>query len=222
MPEEINRIVTDHLSSLLFCPTTRSCANLAREGIRTGVHHVGDVMYDAAKFAAARVARDSGILHELELEPGSYALASVHRAENADDPTQLGAVMAWLAERAKEAPVILPIHPRTRDALIKNGIGAGGVTLIEPVSYFEMARLIDGAYIVYTDSGGLQKEAYFHRKPCVTLRTETEWVELIEAGWNRLWTEPDYRPRREIEDYGKGNAAQGIVDLIIRHSPTIG
>ncbi len=211
MPEEVNRVLADHLSKLLLCPTRQSVANLAREGITAGVHHVGDVMYDATKFAAERARERSTILEDLKLAPGRYALATIHRAENTDEPAQLRAVMDWLAARVAETPIIFPVHPRTRDALAQADIEPRGLTMIEPVGYLDMARLVDGAVAVYTDSGGLQKEAYFHAKPCVTLRSETEWTELVDCGWNRLWTEPAYKARTEVRDYGEGNAVERIL-----------
>ena len=211
MPEETNRVLTDHLSNLLLCPTRQSVTNLAREGITAGVHHVGDVMYDATKFAAERAHKRSTILEDLGLTPGRYALATIHRAENTDDPTQLRTVMDWLVAQAEEAPIVFPVHPRTRDALARADIEPRGVTMIKPVGYLDMALLLDGAVAVYTDSGGLQKEAYFHETPCVTLRSETEWTELVDCGWNRLWTEPAYKPRTEVTDYGEGQAAERIL-----------
>lgn len=218
MPEEINRVLVDHLSTLLLCPTAQSVANLAREGITGGVHHVGDVMYDATKFAAVRAREVSTVLEDLNLTPEGYAVATLHRAECTDDPARLKAAIDWLSERAEESHVVFPVHPRTRAALAQSGIEPRGLRIIEPVGYLDMARLLDGAVAVYTDSGGLQKEAYFHRKPCVTLRSETEWTELVEAGWNRLWTEPDYLHRTEIKDYGDGCAAELILDHISGHS----
>ncbi|GAB4226992.1 MAG: O-antigen biosynthesis protein WlbD [Methyloligellaceae bacterium] len=214
MPEEINRVMADHLSQLLLCPTAEAVANLAREGITSGVHQVGDVMYDATLFAKEAAARSSRILDTLSLRPGSYSLCTVHRAENTDDEARFRKVLAFLEAAAQEAPVIFPIHPRTRQTLARYGIEPRGIRLIDPVGYFDMHALLSGAATVYTDSGGLQKEAYFHRVPCVTLRDETEWVETVEAGWNRLWTSPGYRPRRDIPDYGDGHAAEKIADVI--------
>lgn len=214
MPEEINRVVTDHLSRLLFCPTVAAVANLATEGISEGVFNVGDVMFDAARHAAAKARAHSRILDKLGLVRGSYAVATVHRAENTDNPARLAAVIAWLKDRATRHPVIFPVHPRTRQAIARAELDLSGITTCPPIGYLDMVRLLDGGFAVYTDSGGLQKEAYFYRKPCVTLRDETEWVETIENGWNRLWQGPDYRPRREIADYGEGNAAEIIVDRL--------
>src|SRR5206468_1570596 len=138
----------------------------------------------------------------LGLAPKSYAVATIHRAENTDDPGRFEKVVAWLEARAREAPVIMPLHPRTRDVMVRRGHAPEGLRLIEPLGYINMTWLTHNSAAVFTDSGGLQKEAYFHRVPCVTLREETEWVETIEAGWNRLWTVSDYAPRRAIPDYG--------------------
>jgi UDP-GlcNAc3NAcA epimerase len=214
MPEEINRVLTDHVSTLLFCPTAAAVANLAHEGIIEGVHHVGDVMFDATLNAVQRARETSQIRSRLGLAPGGYFLATVHRAENTDSRDQLGRVLDYLRGRALERPVVLPLHPRTRKAAARFSLKFDGLQVIEPVGYLDMTALLDGCAEVLTDSGGLQKEAYFHRKPCVTLRGETEWVETVEAGWNRLWAGPGYRPRREIEDYGDGRSARRIVEII--------
>ena len=184
MPEEVNRVVTDHLSHLLFCPTTTAVDNLRAEGIAAGVHHTGDVMYDAA-LHAADAARGSRVLERLRLSPGEYAVATVHRAENTDEPQRLAEVLQWLRERSRKHPVVFPVHPRTRAAVTACGASLDGLTVCEPLGYLDMARLLTDAREIYTDSGGLQKEAYFHRVPCVTLREETEWTETIDGGWNR-------------------------------------
>ncbi|GAA0600875.1 non-hydrolyzing UDP-N-acetylglucosamine 2-epimerase [Caenispirillum bisanense] len=214
MPEEVNRVLTDHVSRLLFCPTTAAVANLAREGITGGVHHVGDVMYDATLDAVRRAGTESRILADLGLEPGGFALATIHRAENTDTAAHLAEVLEYLRGRAAERPVVLPLHPRTRQAAERFGLGFDGLRTIAPVGYLDMAALLGGCAEVLTDSGGVQKEAYFHRKPCTTLRSETEWVETVDAGWNRLWKGPDYAPRRTITEYGDGRAAQAILGLI--------
>jgi len=214
MPEEINRILTDHLSALLLCPTRTAVDNLAAEGITQGVHMVGDVMYDATLLARRIAESRSQILAALGLAPSAYALATVHRAENTDDPARLATILDWLRAQAREQRVVLPIHPRTRTRAAAAGLDFAGIVTCDPVGYIDMACLLGHANAVYTDSGGVQKEAYFHRTPCVTLRDETEWVETIECGWNRLWQGPDYLPRRDILDYGEGRAAQAIVALI--------
>lgn len=214
MPEELNRIMADHVSSLLFCPTQSAVDNLAHEGITEGVHKVGDVMFDATRFAKEKAKNSSSIINRLDLAVGSYAVATVHRAENTNTKQNLEAVLNWLKERAKERPVILPLHPRTRKAAEGFGLDFEGLTLCEPVGYLDMASLMDGAAEVYTDSGGLQKEAYFYKKNCVTLRDETEWVETIDCGWNRLWKVTDFQPRRAITEYGDGDASDTIIDII--------
>ena len=210
MPEEINRVVTDHVSTVLYCPTSTAVENLTREGITAGVEKVGDVMYDATLHAAARARRESSILERLGLEDGAFAVATVHRAENTDDPDSLAQVIDYLRNEANRQPVVLPLHPRTRAVIEREALTLDGLTVIPPCSYLDMHRLLQGATTVNTDSGGLQKEAYFHRVPCVTLRGETEWMETVENGWNRLWHVPGYRPRREILEYGDGDAATSI------------
>jgi UDP-N-acetylglucosamine 2-epimerase len=214
MPEEINRVVADHLSALLFCPTRTAVDNLRNEGITKGVHAVGDVMYDVTLAAVERARGRSRILEAHGLAPKTYAVATIHRAENTDDPERFARVMRWLSERARETPIVMPVHPRTRKLMEKSGLTPEGVRLIDPLGYLDMAWLTHNSAAVFTDSGGLQKEAYFHRVPCVTLRDETEWVETVEAGWNRLWTSEDDNPRAEIADYGTGQSSAAIADLL--------
>ena len=217
MPEEINRVLTDHVSALLFCPTETAVANLRREGIVAGVHDIGDVMYDATRFAAAQ-ARRSPVLERLGLTERGYAVATVHRAESTDSRESLAAIIDFLQQRAREHAVVLPLHPRTRQLLAQWQLDLGPVRACEPLGYLDMHRLLQSAAAVYTDSGGLQKEAYFHRVPCVTLRSETEWVETVAAGWNRLWRGPEYTtPRRDIAAYGDGRAADKALDLIVAY-----
>ena len=211
MPEEINRVLTDHLSMLLYCPTSAAVDNLAREGITSGVEKVGDVMYDAALHAKARAREESRIVEHLGLMDGAFALATVHRAENTDDPVILSQILDYLRSHVGSEPIVLPLHPRTRRAIERAGLSLEGLTTVPPCSYLDMHRLLQGATTVYTDSGGVQKEAYFHRTPCVTLRDETEWVETVENGWNRLWRGPGYRPRHTIAEYGDGIASRKIV-----------
>lgn len=215
MPEEINRVLTDHVSDLLFCPTSGSQKNLQREGITQGVYVVGDVMMDATLAAIAVAQTTSSILDGLGLSKGGYALATIHRAQNTDEPENLREIANWLRDQAASRPVVLPLHPRTRGALEKGGIDLSSLRIIDPVGYIDMQMLLAGCVEVFTDSGGLQKEAYFHRKPCTTLRDETEWVETIDAGWNRLWKgETGYAARREIDEYGEGHAATMIAKLL--------
>lgn len=215
MPEEINRIVADHVSDLRLCPTSAAVGNLKREGIEAGVCHTGDVMYDISLRVRETARERSDVLGRLGVVEGGFALATVHRAENTDDERQLRHVIEWLRRRAEELPIVFPVHPRTRNAAQAAGIRFDGLIVCQPVGYLDMSRLLDACAAVYTDSGGLQKEAYFHRKPCVTLRSETEWVETIAHGWNRLWHESDYLPRRDIADYGDGQAAARIVAALV-------
>jgi UDP-GlcNAc3NAcA epimerase len=217
MPEETNRVVVDHLSRLLFAPTRAAVGHLAREGLVEGVHHVGDVMQDAVLAMAALPDQiQEGVVRRLGLAPGAYAVATLHRAATTDTAASLAAAVSYLRQHASRMPVVLPLHPRTREAAGRFGVDLAGLMVVEPLGPIDMQRLLAGCALVLTDSGGLQKEAYFHRKPCVTLRDDTEWSETVEAGWNRLWTVNDYRPRREIDDYGAGDAAERIVATIAR------
>ena len=208
MPEEINRVLIDHLSTLLFCPTAHSVANLKNEGVVEGVHHSGDVMLDGFISSGWQ---SSGTTNP---QGGSYVLLTLHRAENTEDRERFNELLDYVVQQAEGKTIIFPIHPRSRSLFSKYVGNSARVECIEPVSYGEMQNLIANAGAVFTDSGGLQKEAYFHRTPCVTLRSETEWVETIEAGWNRLWQVPDYAERSEIEDYGDGRASENIVDVM--------
>ena len=210
MPEEINRVVSDHISTVLYCPTSASVENLAREGITAGVENVGDVMYDGTLYATGRARDESNILEQLGLVDGAFAVATVHRAASTDNPASLGQVIEYLCKNARQQTIVFPLHPRTRAAAERSGLSLEGLMVIPPCGYLDMHRLLQGATTIYTDSGGLQKEAYFHRVPCVTLRSETEWTETVECGWNRLWRGPGYRPRRDIAEYGDGDAAGKI------------
>lgn len=214
MPEEINRVLTDRISALLLCPTRSAMENLANEGITTGCHHVGDVMYDATLHARDLAMRTSNILQRLGLKSRGYTVATLHRAENTDTPARLGQLIDFMRAEARIRPVVLPLHPRTAKAALIAGLDFNGIVLQPPLGYLDMHRLLADAALVMTDSGGLQKEAYFHRVPCITLRDETEWVETIEAGWNRLWQGEDFRPRRDIDDYGSGDAARIVASHI--------
>lgn len=229
MPEEVNRILTDHASDLLLPPTDTATRNLANEGIPAGkVVQVGDVMFDAALHYARLAPESSEVLTRLDLRPGEYVLATVHRAENTDDPARLRGILAALDEVARNMPVVLPAHPRTRAALDLAGVTVENVRLIEPVGYLDMVMLESNAQAVVTDSGGVQKEAYFHGVPCITLRQETEWTELVDAGWNRLLDpdEPDElasaivaaagsRPVTAPRFYGEGDAAERVVAALL-------
>ena len=188
MPEEINRVLTDHLAALLFAPTTTAVDNLRREGIAdTAIHLVGDVMYDAACYYRTKAAAESAMTERARLDRGGYILATVHRAENTDDPARLRAIWQGLLAVAEWLPVALPLHPRTRAAAAALGLApSANLRLLDPVGYLDMVMLEQHAAIIVTDSGGVQKEAFFARVPCVTLRDETEWVETVEAGANQL------------------------------------
>jgi UDP-GlcNAc3NAcA epimerase len=187
MPEEINRVAADHLASLLFCPSSGAAGNLTREGITRGVHVVGDVMADALAESAERAADRSDVLARWGLVPGAFLLATIHRAENTDDTSRLRAIVDTFGRISE--PIVFPIHPRTRHALA--GLGNPHAELpnlkaIEPVGYLDMIMLERSARLILTDSGGIQKEAYWLGVPCLTLRGETEWVETVEAGWNKV------------------------------------
>jgi UDP-GlcNAc3NAcA epimerase len=195
MPEEINRVLTDHASDLLFAPSEHALRNLEREGIAGArVSVVGDVMYDAVLAFRNKAERHSEILSRLSLADVPYVLGTVHRAENTDDPRRLGNILAALARLSRTIRIVLPLHPRTLAVLKAQGIAASaapGLVFIEPVGYLDMACLESNAALIVTDSGGVQKEAYFHRVPCVTVRDETEWLELVASGWNRLASPDD-------------------------------
>jgi UDP-GlcNAc3NAcA epimerase len=187
MPEEVNRVMVDHLSDLLFAPTEVSVENLRREGIvDASVHLVGDVMFDAARVFGEVAERRSQVIDRLDLANREYVLATVHRAENTDAPDRLRAIIAGLALLARDLPVVFPMHPRTRAAVGHLDVDLGPIRVIEPQGYLDMLMLERAAAVIATDSGGVQKEAFFHGVPCATLRNETEWVELVELGWNRL------------------------------------
>lgn len=187
MPEEINRVVADHVSDMLFCPSETAVANLAREGITRGVYCVGDVMYESMMHAVPLSRVADGMVRNMGIREGEYWLATIHRAENTDDPSRLEEIMRALNELAAEVPVVFPVHPRTRLMLgqMKERIGHG-LKLIDPVGYADMLWLLSHATGVLTDSGGMQKEAYWMHIPCITLRDETEWTETVEQGWNVL------------------------------------
>ncbi len=231
MPEEINRVLTDRISTWLFTPTNVAAQQLRMEGVdEAKIITVGDVMYDAALYFGRRVSADHGLLDQLKRRPGEYILATVHRAENTDDPARLAIIVDALVQVARSLPVIWPLHPRTRVALQRAGLmgrlAARGVVLIDPVGYLEMVELEKHGALIVTDSGGVQKEAYFYQVPCVTLRDETEWVELVESGWNRLAPPTDSilvataiqnalgTRGRAVSPYGDGDAANKIASRL--------
>jgi UDP-GlcNAc3NAcA epimerase len=229
MPEEVNRILTDHVSELLLCPTRAAIQNLRNEGIVRGVHHVGDVMYDAALIFAKVATQGSDVMGRLGLKPKAFALATVHRAENTDDPARLQGILRALTTLATaESPLILPLHPRTRATVSARGLSDlltdnPALRIVEPLPFLDMIVLEQQARLILTDSGGVQKEAYFHQVPCVTLRDETEWVETVEAGWNQLagsdserilQAASSARSGAVIDEYGDGHAAERVVELL--------
>ena len=189
MPEEINRVLTDHVSSLLFAPTKLAVENLYREGVPPEkIQFVGDVMFDAALFYQEEAKTGSHILEHLSIKAKSFILVTVHRAENTNE-ARLRAILTGLVEIASEILVVWPLHPRTRKALEELNLlqsARDALTIIEPVGYLDMVMLESSARLIVTDSGGVQKEAFFYHTPCITLREETEWVELVELGWNML------------------------------------
>lgn len=218
MPEEINRILTDHVSSLLFCSTSEAVRNLGVENIRAGVHHVGDIMYDVTRAALGLVQPDRA--REAWGQSGKgLAICTIHRAENTADPVRLRKVLDYVRGFADSHAIVLPLHPGTRAQMQLAGIEEGGtdmagITVIEPLPYMDTQELLAAADLVLTDSGGMQKEAYFHGVPCITLRDETEWVETVAYGWNRLWTVDEYTQRLPITEYGDGQSAERMLALI--------
>lgn len=231
MPEEINRVLTDHVSQWLFAPTQAAVHNLALEGISGPyVHNVGDVMYDAAlHFSAIASARSERPAAWTSLGGRPFVLATIHRAENTDDSQRLRVIVAALSTLAREIDVVCPLHPRTRAAMERLGIrleAQPSMHVVAPLGYLDMIEMERSAQMIVTDSGGVQKEAFFFGKPCVTLRDETEWVELVDAGWNRL--APPHSEEallatfrsalgssgRFVRPYGEGDAARRIVDIL--------
>jgi len=232
MPEEINRIVTDHLSEYLFSPTNVSVQNLLNEGIcAKKINLVGDVMYDAALYYADKI-KPSVKKSLSDLLPELYILATVHRAENTDNVQNLKAIIGALFIVAKKYHVVFPMHPRTRRVLIENGLFDDvkkKLIVLPPQGYMEMLYLEKNSHLIATDSGGVQKEAFFFRKPCVTLRKETEWTELTHLGWNKTIKELNSQSiasdilsafvpseSMNIQPFGNGNAADLIIDSLLR------
>jgi UDP-GlcNAc3NAcA epimerase len=224
MPEEINRILTDRISDILFCPTDKAMENLRNDGIFGGNARIvqnGDVMQDAALFYSQKSGLKSNIIKMLDLGHKDFVLATIHRQENTDSPEKLGSIISALNKISKEVEVIVPLHPRTRKIIEKEG-HVVNFTLIDPVGYFDMLELIKQSKLVMTDSGGLQKEAYFFNKYCITLREETEWVELVESNYNSIvgsdvskilssfekYYSLEFNKKSEL--YGGGNASEII------------
>lgn len=232
MPEEINRILADRVSTMLLCPTDAAVANLQTEGITKGVHNCGDVMYDVALFYRERSRSQSKCMEKLALREGNFALATCHRAENTDNPERLGGIAAALGRIAENIPVVLPLHPRTRKLLADHGLTEtlGKVRVTEPLPFFDMIALEQAAKVILTDSGGVQKEAFFYGVPCITLRDETEWVETVQIGANQLvgastaailaaFDHVSHKERLVIQNtpYGEGDAADKIVALLAEY-----
>jgi len=227
MPEEINRIVADKLSKYLFVPTQTAVNNLAKEGHTEGVYNVGDVMYDSFLFNMQKAAK-LDILDKLNIKPKKYILATIHRPQNTDDPGILKELFGAL-QNLNEL-IIFPIHPRTRNLIKKFGITAKyeNLKLIDPVSYLEMIQMEKNAQVIITDSGGVQKEAYFAGAPCIVLRGETEWVELVENGWavllgghfDGLSAELNSLPAPKADSiglYGDGKASEKISGILMKN-----
>lgn len=228
MPEEVNRIVADRVSTLLFCPTKTAVDNLRNEGVSAGVHLVGDVMFDASLFYRDVARRASLVLQRFGLVEEGYVLSTCHRAENTDDPTRLEEILCALGDIAELMPVLLPLHPRTRNIISERGLAGclGKVRLVEPLSFMDMMRLEQSARVILTDSGGVQKEAFFFQVPCVTMRDETEWTETVDLGWNRLVGADRHlivdavlgavRPADDIvQPYGIGAASKAIIAKLL-------
>lgn len=226
MAEETNRVVTDHVSSWLFCPSEQAQANLKKEGLTGGVFVTGDVMYDVFRAHLPAPEPCAAVLHERRLVSRNFALATLHRAENTDDYSRLSKLIEGLEKVARDVvPVVLPLHPRTKKAVSDARIEIRNVQLLSPLPYEVMLCLQAEARFVLTDSGGMQKEAYWLGVPCVTLRDETEWVETVTTGWNRVvGADPDAIvgacrapiPSRARPDvYGRGDAARRIVELLV-------
>lgn len=223
MPEEINRILTDHAATRLFAPTQAAMSNLSNEGVSADkILNVGDVMFDAALFYGAKAEQHSHILTKLGLKSKEYILATVHRAENTDIPARLGAIIDGMSESDQQ--IVLPVHPRTKARMKTAGLTLpDNVIAIEPVGYLDMVMLEKNAALIMTDSGGVQKEAFFYHVPCVTLRDETEWLELVEAGWNQIVPPVNAetiksailqtrKGGKSIQPYGDGKASELIAD----------
>lgn len=230
MPEEVNRILTDRISNILFCPTETAVNNLKREGydnINCSIIENGDVMQDAALFYAKSSEEKSSVISANSLEKENFVLCTVHRAENTDNPNNLKAIFKALDEINRDKKVVLPLHPRTKAILQNTGIETE-VMIIDPVGYFDMIELLKNCSFVMTDSGGLQKEAFFFKKQCITMRDQTEWIELIENGFNQI-TGADYdkiidevkglenrNSNFDCNLYGNGIASQVIAETLLK------
>jgi len=237
MPEEINRILTDRISNILFCPTQSAIDNLKAEGYpfpttnnQQLITKVGDVMQDGALFYKDLAIKPT-LPNNQKLETKNYILCTIHRAENTDDPKRLKAIFEALNEISKEIQIVLPLHPRTKNILKTSDIVlSNNIIIIEPIGYLKMVYLIKNAKMIMTDSGGLQKEAFFFEKSCITLRDETEWVELVECGANSLVGANKEKIIQTYKNnsifnvknstlnlYGGGNASENIIKKLLEY-----
>lgn len=232
MPEEINRVMTDHLSTWLFTPTNEAVSNLSNEGINAGkINLVGDVMYDAAiKYAKISKKSNSSALKKVNLEK-PYILATIHRAENTDNLNRLKTILDSFNQISEEIDIIWPMHPRTKNSIMNADLWnslSQNITILEPVGYLDMIKLETNSSVIVTDSGGVQKEAFFYNVPCVTLRDETEWVELLSIGWNTLSPPKETKAvvnsvqkaigskGQNAKPYGHGNASRQIAEILCK------
>ncbi len=225
MPEEINRILTDRVSSYLFCPTENAIQNLNNEGMRDGIFHVGDIMLDASLYYRQKIDTNN---MTVSVPDRDFILSTIHRAENTDNDERLTSIFIALNEIAKKIPVILPLHPRTKkkfmDLRDRIDISIDHIQIVDPVGFFEMLYLEDLCSMIITDSGGVQKEAYFFNKPCITLRDQTEWIETVESGWNVIAGADKEkiidvafsfnRPATHPDFYGQGKAGKEILEIL--------
>ena len=211
MPEEINRVLVDHVSQYLFCPTKAAVSNLKEEGISKGVHHVGDIMYDCLLLfrESFRFPDEKIVQNDKPL-----ALMTVHRADTNSSPGKLKSILDFCLKFTDEYQVIFPIHPNTRNFVSQLGLDLSKFYVVDPLSYLEVQAVLSRSKLLLTDSGGMQKEAYFHSVECITLRDETEWVETIESGWNMLWVDKTRKPKTSISEYGVGNVCETIIKKI--------
>ena len=240
MPEEVNRVLTDHISTYLFCPSVTSVKNLQHEGFNTAsqcdnsiscqknadmnnpfIFQTGDVMFDLILHALEIAGQKSNILNHLNLQPKQYNLLTLHRAENTDDPDRLDAVINFVNGISPTIPVIFPIHPRMAKAYAgsKNKLSSN-IRVVEPLGYFDLLMALKNARNLLTDSGGMQKEAYWLQVPCVTLRDQTEWVETVQTGWNILWHHyhGEHQPSGKTDAYGNGRAAEIIINILLERT----
>jgi UDP-GlcNAc3NAcA epimerase len=232
MPEEINRILTDRVSNLLFCPTETAVRNLCKEGVEQGVHQVGDVMYDVALYYGERARSESNILDRLNLKDKGFALATCHRAENTDDARNLEQILSALSAISSTClSVVLSLHPRTRKKVEDFGLGRllAGLIVTEPLPFLDMIALEQAAKLILSDSGGVQKEAFFHGVPCITMREQTEWTETVDSGWNTLTGADCYKIKEAVlnvlsdgntarakQPYGNGASAEATINCILQ------